>query len=69
MVTATGLQGRELEQAEDLMLVNRGALAEQSLTRAETTLPSGDRLDFELLSLPLYLICQVRRLAELMLLP
>lgn len=144
MVTATGLQGRELEQAEDLMLVNRGALAEQfvgqhllysgptwetpqlhywvrekegssaeldyliasgtevlpievkagktgrlksmhlflaekqrrhairissappSLTRAETTLPNGEQLDFELLSLPLYLICQTRRLAELM---
>ena len=43
--------------------------APPSLTRAETTLPSGEKLDFELLSLPLYLVCQVRRLAERMLLP
>ena len=143
-VTATGLQSRDLEQAEDLLLVNRGALAEQfvgqhllysgaswetpqlfywvrekegsnaevdylissgaevlpievkagktgrlkslqvflaekqrrfairlssappSLSEAEVTLPSGEKHAFHLLSLPLYLICQVRRLADLL---
>lgn len=143
-VTATGLQSRDLEQAEDLLLVNRGALAEQfvgqhllysgatwespqlyywvrekegsnaevdyllssgaeilpvevkagktgrlksmhlflsekkrrfairissappSLLKTEATLPSGGILPFYLLSLPLYFICQVRRLADLM---
>jgi uncharacterized protein len=144
-VTATGLQSRDLEQADDLLLVNRGALAEQfvgqhllysgatwetpqlfywvrekassnaevdyllssgaeilpvevkagktgrlkslhlflsekkrrfairissappSLMRTEATLPNGEILPFHLLSLPLYFICQVRRLADLML--